>query len=50
MGKRINLTLTDKQYERWEKMAEQKDMSVHDFIKHAMRVYITLNEKVRKSV
>ena len=45
MSKRVHLTLTDKQYELWEKYSEQKDMSIHDFIKQAVRVYITMLHK-----
>lgn len=48
MSKRVNLTLKDSQYDFWLQKAEERDMSIHDFIKHAVKVYLTMIEKVQK--
>lgn len=50
MSKRVHLTLQDEQYEIWMKEAKKRDISIHDFIKHAVKVYITMLEvqKARK--
>lgn len=48
MSKRVNLTLQDSQYDFWLQKAQEKDMSIHDFIKHAVKVYLTMIEKVQK--
>lgn len=48
MSKRVNLTLQDSQYEFWLQKAQEKNMTIHDFIKHAVKVYLTLVEKYKK--
>lgn len=48
MSKRVNLTLQDSQYDFWLQKAQEKDMSIHDFIKHAVKVYLTMIEKVQR--
>ena len=48
MSKRVNLTLQDSQYEFWLQKAQEKNMNIHEFIKHAVKVYLTLVEKYKK--
>ena len=48
MSKRVNLTLSDEQYNMWKEMAEQRGMTFPEFIRQAVRVYITMLQKVAK--
>lgn len=48
MTKRVNLSLQDAQYEMWLKEAEKRQLTIHDFIKQAVRVYITASNKVQR--
>ena len=48
MSKRVNLTLNDEQYKTWKEIAEQKGMTLPAFIRQAVRVYITMLQKVAK--
>ena len=45
MSKRVNLTLKDGQYDVWQQWADKKDMSIHEFIKHCVKVCILAYEK-----
>lgn len=48
MTKRVNLSLQDAQYEMWLKEAEKRQLTIHDFIKQAVRVYIIASNKVQR--
>lgn len=45
MGKRVNLSISDGQYEVWSQHAKENDMSLHEFIKQAVRIYVVMLQK-----
>ena len=45
MSKRINLTVTDKQYDLWKKDAEEMGIKFTEYIRRAAEVYFTLRQK-----
>ena len=44
-SERINLTVTPAMKERWSALAEEKDMTVPEFIRHCVNVYVAAYEK-----
>ena len=50
MSKRVNLSLTEGQYDLWSKLAEDRNISIHDFIKQAVRIYVTMLQKRAEDV
>ena len=49
-SERINLTVTPGMKERWSALAEEKDMTVPEFIRHCVNVYVTAYDKRVKKV
>lgn len=49
-SERINLTVTPAMKERLNILAEEKDMTVPEFIRHCVSVYITAYDKRAKKV
>jgi hypothetical protein len=47
-SERINLTVTPGMKERWSELAEKKDMTVPEFIRHCVNVYVTAYDKRAK--
>lgn len=49
-SERINLTVTPAMKERLSTLAEEKDMTVPEFIRHCVNVYIVAYDKCVKKV
>ena len=47
-SERINLTVTPAMKERWSALAEEKDMSLPEFIRHCVNVYATMCDRRAK--
>lgn len=50
--KRITISLTESQFEIWKQKAQEKEISLPEFIRRAVSVYITMldryNEKMQQ--
>lgn len=49
-SERINLTVTPAMKERLNVLAEEKDMTVPEFIRHCINVYVAAYDKRAKKV
>ena len=45
ISKRVNLTLRDEKYDVWKKEADKRQVTLPDFIRRAVDVYITIVHK-----
>jgi hypothetical protein len=45
---RITLPITSAQKERWERYADEKDISLSSFIRNCVEAYISACEKIKK--
>jgi len=45
MSKRVNLSLKDSQYNTWKQMAEEREMTLPEFIRTGVRVYVMMLQK-----
>lgn len=47
--KRVTVPLTESQFELWKQWAKQKEISLPEFVRRAVTVYIKLLEKYKNS-
>lgn len=48
--KRITISLTESQFEIWKQKAQEKEISLPEFIRRAVSVYITMLDRYNKKM
>lgn len=48
-NKQVNIAITEVQYNAWKKEADKRQISLSEFIRQAMNVYMMALEQKRKS-